>query len=45
MLFRSPDDGGLVNKILSFGGAVKVLEPAELKEKVAAAARKIAEEY
>ena len=40
-----PDDGGLVNKILSFGGAVKVLEPAELKEKVAAAARKIAEEY
>lgn len=40
-----PDDGGLVNKILSFGGAVKVLEPAELKEKVASAARKIAEEY
>lgn len=38
-----PDDGGLVNKILGYGGAVKVLEPLELKEKVAAAARRIAE--
>lgn len=38
-----PDDGGLVNKILGFGGAVKVLEPIKLKEKVAKAARQIAE--
>lgn len=37
-----PDDGGLVNKILSYGGAVKVLEPLELKEKVIAAAKRIA---
>lgn len=40
-----PDDGGLVNKILSFGGAVKVIEPAELKNKVAKAAKLIAETY
>ena len=26
-----PDDGGLVNKILGFGGAVKVIDPPELK--------------
>lgn len=38
-----PDDGGLVNKILSYGGAVKVLEPQELKQKVIAAANKIAD--
>ena len=38
-----PDDGGLVNKILSYGGAVKVLEPIELKQKVIAAAKKIAD--
>lgn len=38
-----PDDGGLVNKILGYGGAVRVLEPASLKEKVTAAARQIAE--
>ena len=38
-----PDDDGLVNKILSYGGAVKVLEPRELKEKVIAAAKKIAD--
>ena len=38
-----PDDGALVNKILSYGGAVKVLDPPELKERVKAAARKIAE--
>ena len=37
-----PDDGGLVNKILGFGGAVKVIDPPELKEKVTAAAKKIA---
>ena len=36
------DDGGLVNKILGFGGAVKVIDPPELKEKVTAAAKKIA---
>lgn len=39
-----PDDGGLVNKILSYGGEVKVLEPLELKERVKQAAKKIAEE-
>lgn len=38
-----PDNGGLVNKILSYGGAVKVLQPASLKEKVIAAAKAIAE--
>ena len=38
-----PDNGGLVNKILSYGGAVKVLEPLALKEKVKSAARAIAE--
>ena len=37
-----PDDGGLVNKILGLGGAVKVIDPPELKEKVTAAAKKIA---
>ena len=38
-----PDDGGLVNKILSYGGGIRVLEPKELKEKVIAAAKKIAD--
>ena len=38
-----PDNGGLVNKILSYGGAVKVLEPLALKEKVKSAAQAIAE--
>lgn len=38
-----PDDDGLVNKILSYGGAVKVLEPSVLKEKVIAAAKRIAD--
>lgn len=38
-----PDDGGLVNKILSFGGGIKVLEPLSLKEKVIAAAKRIAD--
>lgn len=33
-----PDDGGLVNKILSFGGGVKVVFPADLAEKVKKAA-------
>lgn len=39
-----PDDEVLVNKILSFGGAVKVAAPAGLKARVKAAAQKIAEE-
>lgn len=38
-----PDDGILVNKILSYGGAVKVLAPPELKEKVRGQALKIAQ--
>lgn len=37
-----PDDKVLVNKILSYGGAVKVLDPPLLKERVKEAARKIA---
>ncbi|MDE7440328.1 MAG: YafY family transcriptional regulator [Clostridia bacterium] len=37
----APDDGGLVNQILSYGGTVKVLEPLDLREKVRAAAEKI----
>lgn len=36
-----PDDEVLVNKILSFGGGVKVTSPASLRDKVIAAARKI----
>lgn len=37
-----PDDNGLVNKILSYGGGVKVLAPARLNERVKTAASKIA---
>ena len=40
-----PDDGGLVNKILSYGGAVKVLQPPELKIKLSETAKKIAASY
>jgi predicted DNA-binding transcriptional regulator YafY len=36
-----PDDEWLVNKILSFGGAVKVLEPQSLNERVISAAKKV----
>lgn len=36
-----PDDGQLVGKILSYCGAVKVLSPVSLANKVTAAARKI----
>ena len=36
-----PDDESLVNKILGYGGAVKVLEPPELKARVKAAAERI----
>lgn len=36
-----PDDDGLVSKILGFGGGVKVVSPAALREKVIAAARNI----
>ena len=39
-----PDDGVLVNKILSYGGAIKVEQPAELKERVKAVAKRIAED-
>ncbi len=38
-----PDDDALVNKILSYGGAVKVLSPQSLKERVRAVAAEIAE--
>lgn len=40
-----PDDGGLVNKILGYGGAVKVLEPPELKRRVSETAQKITSSY
>ncbi len=36
-----PDDGVLVNKILSYGGDIKVIEPEALKEKVKQTAKKI----
>ena len=39
-----PDDDMLVGKILSYGGKVKVIAPAELKERVRATALSIAEE-
>lgn len=39
-----PDDEMLVDKILGFGGKVRVLEPAALKERVREAALAIAEE-
>lgn len=38
-----PDDEILVNKILSFGGAVRVLAPERIKESVKAAAKRIYE--
>lgn len=38
-----PDDEILVNKILSYGGAVRVLEPLSLRERVKKAAKRIAE--
>ncbi len=40
----APDDGGLINQILSYGGTVKVLDPPDLREKVRAAALKILQE-
>lgn len=40
-----PDDEMLVEKILSFGGKVKVLSPEPLRKKVAAAAREIFASY
>ena len=40
-----PNDEMLVNKILSYGGAVTVTAPKELKDKVAYTAQKIAEQY
>lgn len=40
---RLPDDETLVDKILGYGGKVRVLEPQSLKEKVKAAALAIAE--
>ena len=38
-----PDDEGLVGKILSLGAGLKVLRPAELKERVKEEAKKISE--
>lgn len=39
------DDETIVNKILSYGGKVKVLSPAALKERVKAAAQAVADAY
>lgn len=39
-----PDDNGLVGKILSYGGAVKVVSPSALRGRVIEAARAIAEQ-
>lgn len=39
-----PDDSGLVGKILSYGGAVRVISPEPLRERVKAAAKAIAEQ-
>lgn len=38
-----PDDDSLVNKILSYGGNVRVAEPSALRERVKAAAKRIYE--
>ena len=40
-----PDDSQLVGRILSYGGAVKVLSPQSLRDRVLAAAQKIANGY
>lgn len=42
---KLPNDEMLVDKILSYGGAVKVVEPAQLKRRVRRAAQKIADMY
>lgn len=39
-----PDDSQLIGTILSYGGAIKVLSPLSLKQRVVAAAQKIAEQ-
>ncbi len=38
-----PDDDGLVSKILAFGGGIRVISPEALREKVKAAALRIAD--
>lgn len=40
-----PDDGGLAGKILSYGGAIKVLSPQTLKDEILSAAEKIKMSY
>lgn len=40
-----PDDEQLVGKILSYGGAIRVLSPISLKQKVLSTAQKIANGY
>ena len=40
-----PDDNQLVGKILSYGGAVKVISPADLKKRVEETAYKILKDY
>jgi predicted DNA-binding transcriptional regulator YafY len=39
------DDEALPHKILSYGGAVKVIAPKELQERVKAAAKQVYDEY
>ncbi len=42
---KLPIDKGLVSKIMSYSGAVKVLEPLELKQKIKDCAKTILEKY
>ncbi len=42
---KLPNDELLVNKILGYGGAVKVLQPEDLRQRVTEAAQKIAAMY
>ncbi len=42
---KLPFDNGLVSKIMSYGGGIKVLEPKELKDKIKKCAQDIVSKY
>ncbi len=42
---KLPFDSGLVSKIMSYGGGIKVIEPKELKEEIKQCAQNIIEKY
>ena len=42
---KLPIDNGLVSKIMSYSGGIKVLEPIELKDKIKECAKRIIENY